>query len=627
MKTKDNEISVSISHPKEIAINHPLQIEISVNSSLWKSNYCKVLFNRHMENPSIVRDLSVKYEGENIKVYSLDISFENLGNYFFYFLIDINGEEKALKLNREKTEVIITDKDIESPYWKILVTHENFEIPKWAKGAIVYQIFVDRFFKSDKRDYPHLPGRNYRIWGHFVNWHRDSSGEFHNNDFFGGNLKGIEEKLPYLKELGVKIVYISPINYSLIRYERYAATDHMQIDPDVGTFEDLKDLHEACLSNGMHLILDIAFNHCHISNPIFKDVVSEPNSKYKAWFKTDSNGNISRWFGFMDMPEFNEYFKEYQDYVYGPENSVVAKFSKYVDGFRLDLGDLLEPITLEGIRNRANEFFPHIIYAEWWQHADISVFGKQIDATTCYPITNALYKYILFGYKDVLSSELQYIVDNYPQNSLDTLLFSLDTHDMIRSLTILGKSQYMKSDYRRVWAIDEPPSPWHRHDNFYTDEFREFEFYNDKLTAEEYDIAVKRLKIAALVQYFLIGNPCLYYGTEAGLYGWKDPFNRKCFPWGFEDSYLVNYFKQLGQFRNKFDSADSTPKITYIDEELLTFIRENASNKVFVAINRSNNSREINIPDEFKNGEVLDFNYDSENKVLYPYGGIVILKK
>ncbi len=624
MKTKDNGICVSISHSREIAIDSPLHIEVIVNTSMWNTNYCKVLFNRHMESPSIVRDLSVKYSTDTLKVYSLDISFNQLGNYYFFFVIDLNGVEKALKLDKTKSEVIVTDQWVESPYWKILITHD-FQIPDWSRG-IVYQLFIDRFNKADDREYPHQPGRSYQIWGHMVNWLRDSSGEFHNNDFFGGNLKGIEAKVPYLHRLGVRILYISPINFSILRYERYAATNHMEIDPDVGTFEDLKSLHETCLSYGIHIVLDMAFNHCHISNPMFQDAISNPDSPYRKWFKWNADGTPSFWFGFTDMPEFDENCKEYQDYIYGPENSVVALFAPFVDGFRLDLACFLIPITLRGVRNRANAFGPHVIYGEWWDRPDISVLGDQIDAPTYYPITNALYKYILYGYCDVLTDELQYMLDNYPQNTLDILLFSADTHDIIRALTILGKSQYMMSDYRRVWDIDQPPTIWHRNGKFYTDEFREFEFNNDELSPEEYEHAVALLKLFSVVQYFLIGNPCLYYGTEAGLFGWKDPFNRKCFPWGHEDQQLLDHFIKLGNFRNIFDSEKSLPRITYIDEHLLTFVRENAKNKVFVAINRSDNeSRKLDIPDEFNGCERFSFNVDGD--VIHPYGGIVILNK
>ena len=121
-------------------------------------------------------------------------------------------------------------------------------------------------------------------------------------------VKGIIEKIPYFKLLGVDVLYLSPINFSTFRYDRYAASNHLMIDPDAGTFEDLKELHDKANKNGIHIILDIAFNHCSIDNAFYVDAVTDPNSQYRDWFKRDNDGNISFWYGFTDMPEFNQYF-------------------------------------------------------------------------------------------------------------------------------------------------------------------------------------------------------------------------------------------------------------------------------------------------------------------------------
>ena len=108
------------------------------------------------------------------------------------------------------------------------------------------------------------------------------------------------------------IAHNSPINFSTFRYDRYAATNHLMIDPDAGTFEDLDKLHKKANENGIHVILDIAFNHCSIDNPIFVDSIRNPNSKYKDWFKKDKDGRVVFWYGFKDMPEFNQQSKGYQ---------------------------------------------------------------------------------------------------------------------------------------------------------------------------------------------------------------------------------------------------------------------------------------------------------------------------
>jgi len=193
--------------PKErkIALGKELEIRVEIPKEVGKVENLKVLFNKFGENPSIIQELQKTKEEENYETYCTKVQFNKLGEYFFFFLVKIDGREKAIKISRETNEPFITEG--ESPYWKVLI-HNDYTVPGWAKGKIVYQIFVDRFNKSSNYVAEQQPERKYRIWGHQVNWGRDENGHFHNNDFFGGNLKGIEEKLDYLESLGVEILYL-----------------------------------------------------------------------------------------------------------------------------------------------------------------------------------------------------------------------------------------------------------------------------------------------------------------------------------------------------------------------------------------------------------------------------------
>ena len=220
------------------------------------------------------------------------------------------------------------------------------------------------------------------------------------------------------------------------------------------------------------------------------------------------------------------------------------------------------------------------------------------------------------------------LVEKYPQNTLDSMLVSLGTHDIIRPLTILGKTRYMKKGYNRTWEVDQSPTPWHRDGTFYTYEFREFEIINDELISEAYEYAKKLLKIGTLLSYFYIGSPCIYYGTEVGMYGWKDPMNRRCFPWEEMDYDLLIYYKDLGAFRNCYISQNSNPKVIYKDKEVFVFKRENKYNSVIVAVNTGNEKREIELPEEFRKNNHLKFTLeDSTEECLLPGGGIVIIHK
>ena len=531
----------------EVEIGKTFRIELEISNDFGWIQNVEVLLNQFGEEPTIIKQMKREEEREGIGKYCTEVQFSRLGNYFFFFSLEINGEKKAIKISRNTNKPEIMYSWDEAPYWRMLVIQRNFEIPEWSKDAIAYQLFVDRF-RNGKNRKGQQEGRNYRIWGEFPNWHKNRCGNFHNNDFFCGNIEGIYEALEYLKKLSVDIIYISPINESLYRYERYASTNHMEIDPDAGTFEDLDKLHKKANEMGMHIILDIAFNHCSSDNPIFKEALNNPNSKYRNWFYFE-NGSYRSWYGFPDMPIFNQWCKEYQDYVYG-ENGVVAKFATYVDGFRLDLANELQLFVLEGIRNRANQYGKHLILGEYWYNTSIEILGKGLDCPTNYMFTAAILRFVTCGGGKGFSRKIEEVLENYPQNTIDTMFNSLDTHDMMRAITILSK-KFIRNEPDRIWEIDKEGSKWHVTINgrgvFLTEDFRKFEFENDKLSKEEYDVAIKRLKIAVVLQYFLPGIPCIFYGTEVGMHGFKDPFNRKCFNWDENswDKDLLKFYKEI----------------------------------------------------------------------------------
>ena len=630
METRDCEILVTTSHTREIEINDELQINLKIQKSIGNIQSVKVLFNRQNENPCIIKEMKKTKEEESFVEYEEMVSFlpfYRYENYFFFFLLIVNGKELYIKINRDTGKPFITTG--ESPYWRILVIQNSFTVPEWAKNAVFYQIFVDRFYKSPNKRSAKIKGRNYRNWGEIPNWKKNSKGEFHNNDFFGGNIKGIEEKLDYLKDLGVDVLYISPINFSMYRYEHYAATDHMQIDPDAGDDKDLESLHKKANEKGMHLILDVAFNHCNSDNPIFQDAISNPNSKYRDWFHIYENGNYEYWYGiFKDMPIFNQSNCEYQKYVYG-ENGVIAKFAKYVDGFRLDLAENLQPFFLEGIRNRARKYGELLILGEYWNRASCEIFGKGLDCLTNYPFADAVLKFIVFGEAEYFRWQVFDIIENYPQNTLDTMINSLDTHDVMRIITLLTLKCIRKGN-DRIWDIDKYPSKWHiltEHGiDFLTEVFRKFEFKNDKFSKEEYDNAVKRLKIAIMLIGTLPGNICIYYGTEIGIYGFKYPFNRKCMNLEKGEESLKEFFREYLHFWKKFRGSKVDICFLHLDSEIVMIEVTNAYNSMLTIINRSEYDIKIEIPRKYVEAEKkCIFTTNATEKILYGFGGISII--
>lgn len=604
IKSNKIEVRTSTKRVNEAEENTPFNVTVRMPKDIQVANL-RVLFNREGENPTVIEEMTLEDgTGGTRNKYTATVKLEKIGNYYYHFEFnDAYGNMQAIKFDRNSNEPTITIG--EAPYFRILVVQKDFKVPDFAKGAIYYQLIVDRF-NIGRNDKPQVKGRNYRNWGEMPNWKKNAEGKFHNNDFFRGDIKGIEEKLPYFKKLSVTVLYISPINFSLYRYDRYAATNHMLIDPDAGTFEDLASLSRAAHKMGIHLILDIALNHCSSDNPIFKDAISNPNSPYRDWFFIDENENYRYWYNeFVDMPIFNQQSQGYKDYVYGPEG-VIAKFSPFVDGFRLDVAEELSQETLEGIRNRANANGKKVIIAEWWNRASTGLFGKCFDATTNYLFTNAMYKWQMDGEAEYFAWQIRDVLENYPSEAVSSMLNSLDTHDTVRSLTNIG-GKWMRHGIDRRWDIDKDPSPWHKTVNgiriFDTWQFRSDEFTNDRLSPQEYRRAKKLYELLLILQYTLPGNPCIFYGSEVGMHGYKDPFNRKPFPWNRIDKALLHTHIMLGAMRkqNREALSDANWKLVRCDNEIICYKRNN----LLIVINRGANAFRVEIPEEFKTAEII----------------------
>ena len=631
MKKDISNTIIEVISNKEIGINEKYRIEVTITGIRDVKDFY-VLFNREWEQPSIINQMKKINEEENKIIFSTEVQFNKYGNYFFFFRLRINEEQKAIKINRETNKPYIIDEMQEALYWVVLVTQKEWEIPFWATDAIFYQIVIDRFYKGKNPKGGKNPLRNYLKWGEAPLWKQNEYGKFHNNCFYEGNLNGITEKLDYIESLGTKAIYISPIfdSSSIIdkytnRVDGYATTNLLKIDEDKGEYEDLVKLHEEANKKGMYLILDIALNHCSSNNVIFQEALNNPNSEYRDWFYFNLDGTYKYWYAFKDMPVFNQHSIGYRNHV----KEMIKLFAKNVDGFRYDLGENLNQDFLKLVREETEKYGKHFYIGECWNIKPTETFGNSgFYSPTNYPFADAIYKYVLFGDGKNLSNTISEIYKIYPQKVIDTMINSLDTHDTIRAITILS-SKYIRNDIGyRVWEIDREPTQWHQNGRFETYKFREFCMKMDKLTEEESKVAIERLKIACILQYFLPGNPCVYYGTEVGLTGFKDPFSRKCFPWDNINQDLLSYFRELGKFRNEYIGKNSSsPHIISDENGLYIFTRKNEIDEIFVAVNIGT-IKKIKIPERFRSDDckLFKINYDIEQQQLLQYGGIVILK-
>lgn len=483
--------------------------------------------------------------------------------------------------------------------WQLTVFEKNFTTPDWLKGGIIYQIFPDRFYNSgtEKENVP--SDRILRNdWGNEPEWRPTQQGKVLNNDFFGGDLKGIEEKLSYIKSLGVSCIYLNPI-FEAHSNHRYDTADYSKIDSVLGTEEDFKSLCKSAKELGIHIILDGVFSHTGDDSVYFNKkgryktlgAYNSTESPYYSWYKfTNYPDKYQSWWGFETLPEIIEEGEEYRRFING-ENGIVEKWLKLgADGFRLDVADELPDIFIDELRDRLKKTKPNaLLMGEVWEDATTKhsygyrrryLLGKQFDSVMNYPFANAIIDFCKNGKAESFMSSVMRIVENYPKQCLDVMMNHIGTHDTERAITkIAGES----CEYRdRAWQSCH------------------------SLTDEAYEKGIKLLKCASVLQYTLPGVPSLYYGDEAGMQGYKDPFNRGCYPWGNENEDLLNFYKALGKLRNEnkvFEKGNFYP-VSYM-LGCVAYRRCDENGDIMVIVNRNEHPISYRLPDYYKNAVSL----------------------
>lgn len=461
---------------------------------------------------------------------------ETSGIYFYNFECKTDHGTRSLMRNGEGKAVLQG-----FDRWQMTV-YDDFETPNWLSGGTIYQIFPDRFYKSGNlpENIPH--GRIiHENWSENAVWWPADDGEIHNNDFFGGNLKGIEEKLPYLKSLGVTCIYLNPI-FEAHSNHRYDTADYSKIDPLLGNEKDFSQLCLAAKKLEMHIVLDGVFSHTGSDSIYFNrqnrydsiGAYQSQNSPYSSWYNFKNHPNeYDCWWGFITLPNVNEKDHAYNEYING-ENGIARKWLKLgADGWRLDVADELPDEFLDNFTAAVKEENDNaLVMGEVWEDATNKMaygylrrylLGNQLDSVMNYPFREAILAYILGGDSQRFFEIIYTIIENYPPQCLHVLMNHIGTHDTERILSLLGGIN--ANGLNREQQSKKALSP------------------------DQFDIAVKRLKIASLIQYTLPGVPSLYYGDETGMQGLKDPFNRETFPWGNENQELVSWYKTLGELR------------------------------------------------------------------------------
>ena len=346
----------------------------------------------------------------------------------------------------------------------------------WMQNACFYQIFIDRFFQGDydkDTDYINLP------WGQIPN----------PKSFAGGDLKGIQKKLPYLQELGINALYLTPI-FKSISNHKYDIQDYFTVDAMFGSNEDFTALVDAAHAKGIRVVIDAVFNHVSDQCCQFQDVLKNgKKSKYFDWFiihgdEVDQETVNYEIFSICHyMPKWNTSNPEVQDFLISIAVHWIKEY--HIDGWRLDVSDEVSHHFWRRFRDAVKAANPECaIIGENWHNANSYLQGDQYDSIMNYAFTKACLDFFAFDALDAagFADKLNELLMRNTETVNAMMLNLLDSHDTHRFFTQVGENK-------------------------------------------------AKLESALAVLYLFVGAPCIYYGTEIALPGGYDPDCRRTMDW------------------------------------------------------------------------------------------------
>jgi len=445
--------------------------------------------------------------------------------------------------------------------YRIACYDPNGTPPDWIRDQVIYQIFPDRFAQGDptnlKKGLPQMNGRPviYNKWTDLPE-HPPKG-----RDFYGGDLQGVISKLPYLKELGITIIYFTPIFASPSNH-RYDALDYMQIDPRLGTEEDLKELIEKAGRLGIRILLDGVFNHCSHESNYFKAAREDKLSSYYRWFNfVDWPDKWEGWAGVRSMPEFVE-CPEVEEFFFGQDGIAHYWLSLGAAGWRTDVTPWITDEYWRRFRRAVRRDYPDAyIAAEDWGDATHRLLGDSFDATMNYRLG---YSILGFAGSKLAPWELDDRLDTLRRDTPPPAFFAqmnvIGSHDTARILTVLGSRE--------------------------------------------------RVMLAASMQLAYPGVPMVCYGDEAGIEGAYAEASRVAYPWGREDLELLDYYRRAINTRRASKALSlGDAQTVWVDEQGgYGFVRTYEGERVLALFNNGDTALQatISLGEDVPEGERAD---------------------
>jgi alpha-glucosidase len=457
----------------------------------------------------------------------------------------------------------------------------DYHAPLWVRDTVFYQIFPDRFYNGDpandvpegawiREGKPTMP----RAWGELPHpWEHSRS-----VDFFGGDLQGITQKLDYITDLGCNGLYLTPI-FEAASNHRYDITDFKKVDPYVGGDEGLAELRNAMDEKQMRLMLDITPNHVGITNRWFDKAVNDPKAPEASFFFLHpETKTFSTWLGVSSLIKLNYASQKLRDLMYRDPDSVMRHWMKppfRIDSWRLDVANMTgnmgeeqldHDVWVEMRQNLKAEDPEIYLIGEYYPDGTPHLQGDELDGAMNYAGFNIPVRRWLGG-ADVGDENLY--VDPHP---LPTDALALQWRRFLAAVPyVIALQQFTQLDSHDTTRV---------------------------FNVVKGDVPLVKLGVAILMAF--PGVPCIYYGSELGLDGGKDPDNRRCMPWNEKDwdQDLLAYHKQVIALRKDSPALKHGGyQELYAEGEALAFLRESPEQRiVFVGWRGADASPELHIP-------------------------------
>ena len=503
---------------------------------------------------------------------------ETGGLFFYKYRIHTSNGDFEIVENENTLEQMVVDASGGfGNAMQLLIYKPYVNYPMWMLGGIMYQIFPDRFYRGGdcpcrddiviqkENEMPYVPDKNEVVL---------------NNNFFRGDLYGVEQKLDYLLSLGVNIIYLNPI-FKAYSNHKYDTADYFCVDEMFGGELALRHLIDSAEERGMHIILDGVFNHTGSDSVYFNnygkyDSVGAYQSKespYYEWYNfTSFPDKYESWWGIDTLPRVKCDNPSYKEFICGTNGVIQHYIKKGISGWRLDVADELSDDFIRSIKKSAVEVNKNsVIIGEVWEDASNKIAydkrrkyfqGEELDSVMNYPIRTAIIAFLKHGNAEFFVKTLREIYGHYPPENANLLMNLLGTHDTERIITVLaGESSRGK---------------------------KKRELLKKTLSEEEKKNGISLVRLAYTIISTLPGVPCIYYGDEAGLEGYGDPLCRRFFPWGNENEEILSFVKRMGEVRRSTSVfSEGEFAIRFVDHHVACYERICDDYAVAVVLNRS----------------------------------------